>query len=205
MADLALINLALGHLGEPSLRSVDLTEDPPSPTAAKVLPIYGPTAKVAQSKAPWLCCLQWATLSVAADIPGDWKHPYVFRLPDGALQLWELEGVPVGSAWARGVHIAPGGETVRVLRAQVRGPLQVSYTRATPEAGWDDALRDAFAYELAGRIAGPLQADAELGAAMRRAAKAAFAEALGSEAGQDGGQVPSFGMGPVAAARAQAL
>lgn len=195
----SLINLALGHLGEPPVSAEQLAADPPEPNVEKALVQYDQAADTAQASAPWLCCLKWATLDVEDTVEAEPDTVSAYLLPDDALHVWTVD-LPEDAVWRQAVEV--DGEAVRkVVRTDQTGALTLAYTRRTPIAGWDPLLADAFGYQLAARLAGPIKGDIRLGATMQQLADVAYTRARGGEAGRSKGAL-LHGGGPVAQGRA---
>lgn len=185
-AKLNLINAALAHLGEPGFASLDL--DPLPPKLTKVLAQLDGPAGVYEwvlARHPWLCALEYETLP-AANRGGNWMFATVFDLPQGFVKLWTVEGCgpyEIGTATV-------GGQERKVLRTDSGGPVNIGYTKAKAHEAMSADVLAAMAFELAGRCAGPVAANAKLGLELRKEAGIKLREAMDGEAGQHGGSDP---------------
>lgn len=204
---LALINLAFAHLTEPTV--LDLSGDPPSPNVQKALAQYDAALDDVLTLAPWLCALEAISLPVMtapAGGWGDWRLPYRHALPREALRLWHVEeGEYFG--WQRGVMIGAGGAKTDVIKSSRDAPLNVELIVRRPADALTPLLFTAVSYELAARLAGPIQSDANKARAMRDQAQAMVTRAEGVETSEIGPQGDMLGQagGPLAEARRIAL
>lgn len=196
----SLINLALGHLGEPPVSAEQLAADPPEPNVQKALVQYDQAADTAQASAPWLCCLKWETLDVEDTVAPEPDTVSAYLLPDGALHVWAVD-LPEDAVWRQAVDVGEDDSVRKVVRTDQTGSLTLAYTRRIPIAGWDPLLADAFGYQLAARLAGPIKGDETLGDRRQAQAEVAYAKARGGEAGRSKTHL-LHGGGPVAQGRA---
>ncbi len=197
---LSIINLAFAHLAEPVVPN--LGGDPKPPNVVKALAQWDAALDVALSVAPWLCATESRTLERDAE-GGDWRYPYYFTLPTGALKVWNVEGGD-DFAWQAGVVVGAGSAVARLIKAVHGGPLHVDLIMRRPAEGLTPLLVDALAWELASRLAGPIQSSEAKAKWAGDKAELAYAKAAGSEASEIGGQAPLFDGGSLAAARASA-
>lgn len=182
-----LINTALAHLGEPGFDDIDA--DPQPEKLFKTLAQLDGAAGVkaaALERHPWFCALAYAELE-PAERAGNWRWPYVFDLPGDFAKLWMVDGPEL--PYERGVDIVSGA-TKAVIRAQTTGPLQVAYTFDAPYEALSAMLLKAMSFDLAARVAGPVQEDRRKGRDLTKEAEVAYAQAASSEAADFGGEDP---------------
>lgn len=185
--DLAAVNQALAHLGEPSIDS--LLPASLNPAARKVMPFQAQALDALLERHGWLCALEYATLHPAPS-GGNFKYAYRFNLAGNFLRLW---GEPSwAGAWEVGSATDGDGATVRVLRAQTPGPLNVSYVRRITVAALTPTLFDAYALDLAARSCRQITGSVEVARVLRQQADQAVMVAMGIEGMQEGGQAPAF-------------
>lgn len=197
---LTIINLAFAHLSEPVVEN--LGGDPKPPNVVKALAQWDQALDVALSVAPWLCATESRTLERDAS-GGDWRYPYYFTLPGGTLKVWNVEGGH-DFAWQAGVVVGAGQAVTRLIKAKAAGPIYADVIMRRPAEALTPLLADALAWELAGRLAGPIQSSEAKGKWAGDKAEAAYLLAAGSECTEIGGQDPILGGGSLAAARASA-
>lgn len=198
---LQTINLAFAHLSEPVVG--DLGGDPKPPNVVKALAQWDQALDVALAKAAWLCALE--SRRIDPDTGGaDARYPYRFTLPTGALKVWTVEGGHA-FAWQAATVVGAGNAVTRVIRAEVPGPLVVELVMRRPVEAMTPLLADALAWELASRLAGPIQSSEAKAKWAGDRAEAAFAKAAGSEASEIGGQEPMLGNGGLTMARLSAI
>ena len=198
---LQTINLAFAHLSEPVV--VDLGGDPKPPNVVKALAQWDQALDVALAKAPWLCALESRRLDPDAS-GADARYPYRFTLPGGALKVWTVEGGH-GFAWQAATVVGAGNAVTRVIRAETSGPLVVELVMRRPVEALTPLLADALAWELASRLAGPIQSSEAKAKWAGDKAEVAYARAAGSEASEIGGQQPMLGNGGLTMARLTAI
>lgn len=199
-SQLQIINAAFTHLGESTVPQI--TGDPKPANVVKALAAWPMALDSALGRHPWLCALQRMTIARSASADGDWQYDYVFELPVDTLRIWTVDGAN-DFAWERSTVVTGAFVGRPVIRATFEGPLKVAIVRrAIPEL-LTPLLADALAFELASRLAGPIQSDAKTGEVMRGKADQAYALAQGSEAGEHGGEDLVIGS-PMTAARASA-
>lgn len=187
-AKTTVINTALAHLGEPTFD--DIEQAPAPSNLAKALAHVDLARDWALSRHPWLCALVHASIDPAARA-GNWKYPYVFELPATAIRLWEVANA---CKFMKGSEDVAGAMKV-VIWADTAGPLDVAYVDRLAWEAYSADLINVMAYELAGRLAGPIQGDLALGREMHGKAVEMLALAEGSEGGEEGGQDPIFPSG----------
>lgn len=197
---LQIINLAFAHLSEPTV--LNLGGDPKPPNVVKALAQWEQALDVALSVAPWLCATESRTLERDAT-GGDWRYPHWFTLPGGTLKVWNVEGGH-DFAWQAGVAVGSGQAVTRLIKAKFAGPIYADLIVRRPAEALTPLLADALAWELAGRLAGPIQSSETKGKWALDRAEIAYAKAAGSECSEIGGQEPVFGVSGLAAARARA-
>lgn len=198
---LSIINLAFSHLTEPTVLTLD--GDPRPPNVVKALSQWDQALDVALSRAPWLVATERRTVDAdAAPVGGwgDWKYSDRFSLPKGAIKVWSVAGGD-DFAWERGVVVDVNGAVIPVIRAMYVGPLQVELCLRRPAEALTPLLADALAWELAARLAGPIQSSEEKGRWAAGKAEDAYLLAAMSEASEIGGQAPLIPMGGMQAAR----
>lgn len=196
---LSTINLAFAHLSEPVV--VNLEGDPKPPNVVKALAQFDQALEVCLTRAGWLCALESRILD-RDETGGDWRYPYWFSCPAGTLKVWAVDGGDT-FAWQAGTKVDAGAVT-QTIRAAVSGPLRVDLLMARPVEALTPLLADALAWELAARLAGPIQSSETKAKWAKGNADDAYALAEGSEATEIGGQEPGQGMGPLTLARLQA-
>lgn len=199
-SQLQVINTAFGHLGEDTVAQI--TGDPKPANVVKALTHWEQALDTALARHPWLCALQRMTIARSATATGDWAYPYVFELPFDTLRIWTVDQAN-DFKWERST-VQTGAFVGRpVIRAATVGPLKAAIVRRQIPELLTPLLAVALEYELAARLAGPIQSDAVLAKALRDKAEAAYALAQGSEAGEHGGEDLVI-TSPMTAARAQA-
>ena len=197
---LSTINLALSRLGETPVQT--LGGDPRPPNVVKALAEWDQALDEALSRAPWLIATERRLIERDAAPTGgwgDWKYADRFSCPSGILKIWTVRGD--GFAWERGTAVGAGGGVVHVVRANHSGPLPVELCVRRPAEAMTPMLAGAFAWDLAARLAGPIQASEEKARWAMGKAEEAYALAASSEATEIGGQDELFGMGGMQAAR----
>lgn len=175
-----LVNTAMAHLGEPAFATI--ATDPPGAALAKVLGQLDGRAGVelaALSRHPWLCALQFASLSAAARA-GNHKWAKVFDLPSTFVKMWAVEGD--NTAYLVGSEVV-SGVARKVVWANVAA-LDVVFTEQRDFEAYTPDLLNYMAYALASRTAGPLKNDYEGAARLKREAEVALLAAMMGEAGQ---------------------
>jgi hypothetical protein len=195
----SVINLAFAHLSEPTVLNLD--GDPRPPNVVKALAQFDQALEAALCRAGWLCALESRTLD-PDDFAGDWRYRYRFTCPAGTLKVWAVDGGD-GFAWQAGTKITggDGGAIERTVRAEVSGPLKVDLVMRRPVEALTPLLADALAWELAARLAGPIQSSEAKSKWAQDKAEEAYLLAAGAEATEIGGQEPGLGQGPLATAR----
>ncbi|MBX9707224.1 MAG: hypothetical protein K2X61_04740 [Caulobacteraceae bacterium] len=196
---LSTINLAFAHLSEPVVPNLE--GDPKPPNVVKALAQFDQALDVCLTKAGWLCALESRVLD-PDDHPGDWRYRYRFTCPAGTLKVWAVDGGD-DFAWQAGTAVEAGAVT-RTIRAADKGPLRVDLIMSRPVEALTPLLADALAWELASRLAGPIQSSEAKARWAAGEAEKAYQLAAGSEATEIGGQEPGQGMGGMTLARLQA-
>lgn len=197
---LSIINGAFARLGEPVV--TELGGDPKPPNVVKALAAWDDALDEALCKDGWLCALEARELAPRVG-GGDWKYPFYFDLPGGALRVWShLAGDAF--AWEAGVIEEPGGATRKVIKAAEAGPLRVELVMRRRAEALTPLLAGALSWELAARLAGPIQANERKAEWAAGKATEAYLLAGSAEATQFGGQDVAHG-GVLAAARRSAL
>lgn len=176
-----VINAALAHLGEPGYDDIEAAPAPPK--LAKALAQIEFVQDWVLRRHPWVCTLVYASLA-RADRPGNWKYPNMFELPASAVRVWEVAS---GGKWVKGSETVGGAEKI-VIWAETAGPLDLSYVDRKTWESYDADVTNVMAYELAARLAGPIQDNAMLSAHLHKAALELLALAQGAEGGEEGGQ-----------------
>lgn len=202
---LSIINLAFAHLSEPVVQTLD--GDPRPPNVVKALAQWDQALDVALSRAPWLCALERRSIDpdlAPAQGWGDWKYPARYSLPTGALKVWSV-GLCEGVAWERSTVVDGNGAVISVIRTGEVASLPVELCLRRKAEALTPLLADALAWELAARLAGPIQSSEEKGRWAEGKAETAYGLAASSEATEIGGQEPLIGMGGMQAARRAAV
>lgn len=178
-----VINAALSHIGEEGYDDIDVSPAPPK--LAKVLAQIDLAQDWVLRGAPWLACMTYAQID-RANRDGNWKYPYVYDLPATYLRLWEM-----GTAckYQVGRETVDDAEKV-VIWADSAGPLNVAYVERKAWEAYDAHLLNVISYELASRIAGPIQDDDAKAERMHQKAVMLIGMAFGAEAQEEGGQDP---------------
>lgn len=208
-SQLQIYNLAFAHLAEPQLDT--LTTDPPSANLRKANAQWPQALDVACATAPWARCTERLTVNraptpdedAANGVAGDWAYGYVFRLPVETLRVFYVDDCDGAFAWEESRVITGPFVGRPVIRANTPGPIRVAITRRTIPELLSPLLCDALGYELASRLAGPIQSDDKKADYLREKAAKAYLKAMGSEATSFGGQDPLLGA-PMAEARLRA-
>lgn len=200
---LQIINLAFSHLGEPLVR--DLDGDPPIPNVTKARAQWDMAIEEALSQGPWLCASVSSRIDADFQTPQekaqDWRYTHRFTCPTGTLKVWNVEG---GYAWQAGTAVDADGRVRRVIRANHPGPVLADVVRLVPVEALTPLLANALAWELAARLAGPIQSNEQKAKWAADKAVQAYARAAGSEMTEIGGQDPLIPMGSLQAARLSA-
>lgn len=202
---LSLYNLAFAHLTEPSV--TELGGDPPSPNVVKANAQWDQLLEDALTRAAWLCCQETRRLALMAPPVGgwqDWKYPHRFQLPNTVLKVWAVEDGDT-FRWARGVEIDGNGAVKKVIKAEVGTALNVTLLVRRPVEALTPLLVLAMSYDLASRLAGPIQSSEAKMKAFADKANEAYLMAEGTEASEEGGQDPMIGESSLNRARASAL
>ncbi|WP_332772937.1 hypothetical protein [Phenylobacterium sp.] len=183
-SQLQLFNTAFAHLGESTVPQI--TGDPKPANVVKAFAAWPLALDTGLARHPWLCGLQRMTIARSASADGDWQYDYVYELPVDTLRIWTVkEGNTF--AWERSTVVTGAFVGRPVIRSSYAGPLKVAIVRRTIPELLTPLLADAIGYELASRLAGPIQSDAKLAAQLKDKADTAYALAQGSEAGEHGG------------------
>jgi hypothetical protein len=176
----ACANEALGHLGVTPILSIDSGSDFKSKTCAFFFPI---ARDALQRRYPWNFCEARASLVASATLPG-FGFTNSFPLPEDCLAVREIPCAGSCDKWR---------VVGRAIYTNLPAPLQIVYTRRTPEvAKWDPLYRIAFGFSLAGVLARPIAKDAELAKEMKAAATDAAEDAFPTDAaeGNDNNEAP---------------
>ncbi|MBO9502515.1 hypothetical protein [Brevundimonas sp. A19_0] len=201
-AKLRLINLALAHLGEGAVSSLE--DDPRPPKLTKALAQYDAVLDAALQRAPWLCAVESRTLALItppAEGWRDWRYSSRYQLPGEYLKLWWVDGAHT-FAWQAGTDLDGNGAVRRYVRAEGSEALNVDMAVRRPAEALTPLLFMAVSLDLAAHLAGPIQqAD---GRALLERARLAYEQAEGAEVTEIGGQAPPFAGGPLEAARRSA-
>jgi len=181
MSDAAtlLINGALVQLGEDTVASI--SGDPPPSRVVKILPHLQPAIDAVLVRYGWLCALEYTTLTPSPHIPANWRFPFSYLAPEGALRFWEVARV---SGWERGVWQRPDGVAAPILRATEGGAINISYVKRRDADALDANVADAVTFELAARAARPIGGSTERALELRKLADQAILAAMGTD-GQD--------------------
>lgn len=202
---LNVYNLVFAHLSEPIVTT--LTDDPVAPNVAKLNALWDQALDDAQARAPWLCVLEGHTLSADVAPVGGWadpKYDYRFTLPGGTLRIWNV-GLSLDTPWQRGTAVDDGGAVRGVIKAAAAGPIDVEIGRRRPVEAMTPLLIKAFALDLAGLAAGPIQQNEQKAEKLTKRANEAYLIAEGAEANEIGGQERMIGDGALYGARLSAL
>lgn len=186
---LSIINGAFAKLGEPVVR--ELGGDPKPPNVVKALAAWEGALDVALSADGWLCALEARELTPMST-GGDWKYPFYFGLPAGTLRVWSHEAGDA-FAWEVGAVQEDGGAVRKVIKAVEAGPLRVELVMRRPAEALTPLLADALEWELAARLAGPIQSNEKKADWAEAKAQKAYLLAGSAEATQFGGQAVAHG------------
>lgn len=196
---LEIINLAFVHLGEPTVLTLD--GDPRPPNVVKALAQFNQALESALCRAGWLCALESVAMD-PDDHPGDWRYRYRYTCPGGTLKVWNVDG---GDTFPWQAGTAVNGEAVtRIIKSSEGGQLRTDLIMKRPPEALTPLLADALGWELASRLAGPIQSSEAKAKWAKGNADDAYLLAAGAEATEIGGQEPGQGVGPMTAARLQA-
>jgi hypothetical protein len=176
----AIINAALSHLGEPGYADID--ESPPPPKLAKALAQIDLAQAWVLRRHPWLSCMEYLTLNPSGRT-GNFKFSKVYDLPESVIRIWAIHD---GGKCAKGTQTVSGAEK-QVIFSDAAGPIYVEAVVRRPWEAHDPDLQNVISYELAARLAGPIQDNAELAARLRREAATMMGLAEGAESGEWGG------------------
>lgn len=168
----ACANEALGHLGSTPILSIDSGTDFKSKQCAFFFPIV---RDALQRRYPWNFCEARASLAASATAPA-FGFKNSFPLPDDCLMVREIPCASPCDKWK---------VVGRAIYADLPSPLEIVFTRRTPEvAKWDAQFRMAFGFSFAGVLARPLSKDKELALEMKQAATDAAEEAFPADAAE---------------------
>ena len=177
--ELKIVNGALVQLGEDPVQDIDA--DPAPSRLLKIRPHLQPAIDAVLVKYGWLCALEYHSLEPSAHVPDNWKFPFHYVLPKGALRLWEVERA---DGWERGRWKRDDGATQSVLRAKQGGRINLSCVMRRDADGLDANVVDAVTFELAARACRSMNGSTERALELRKIADLAVASAMGSD-GQD--------------------
>jgi hypothetical protein len=195
-----IITGALVQLGEDAVTSIDL--DPPPSRLTKILPHLADAIDAVLVKYGWLCALEYDTLTPSDLIPANWRFPFHYVLPEGALRFWEVSRT---TGWERGVWRNPATTASQpVLRATEGGAINVSYVRRRDADALDANVRDAVVFELAARACRSMNGSVERALELRKLADQAVLTAQGTD-GQDARADDAMFVDRMANLRASAL
>lgn len=174
-----IINGALVQLGEDTVASIEA--DPAPTRVVKILPHLQPAIRSVLKRYGFLCALDYTTLQPSADVPGNWRFPVHYLMPEGGLRLWTVERL---TGWERGVWTRGDGARLTVIRARTGGPLNVAYVVERAADALDSNVEDAVVFELAARACRPMNGSVERALELRKIADAAILTAIAAD-GQD--------------------
>ena len=195
----AVVNAALVHLGEDTVASIEA--DPAPSRIVKIMPHLRPAIRAVLKRYGFLCALEYATLTPSADVPGNWRFPVHYVMPEGGLRLWTVERL---TGWERGVWVRPSDQAgLTVIRAKQGGPLDVAYVTERAPDFLDANVADAVAFELAARACRPMNGSVERALELRKIADEAILTAIAAD-GQDAKADEEMITDRVAALRASA-
>lgn len=190
-AQLKILNLALAHLGEPSVDTLDL--DQTTEAARKLLPFLDVGRDQVLAGHGWRAAMTYATLPDSGEA-GNWKYAYVLHLPGDALRVcmvgdcWLTSSScwPLGGAWERTTREKDGEERAVILSNAPS--LNIGYVR---RIGWDGIpveLYTAMAAWVAALGAEAVAGNAEKGQRLMKMAGDLVAKAASVLGVQAGGQ-----------------
>lgn len=205
--EVAVLNTALGALGQEPVADLSDGALQSSKAAVKLLRHLETARDVVLARHGWVCALDYGTLSPAT-LEGytNWRYPTVYLLPEGALRVWEIEGVTFtgdescwAPRWQVGTIDAPAGSARKIIRA-VNGVAQLNaaWVRRANWAALDPHVRDAVAYEVAARGAYSVTGERGVAADKRKEAEANVIMAISVDGTQEGGQPALAGSIPAA-------
>ncbi len=198
-AALKMVNGALVQLGEETVAA--LTGDPPPARVVKIMPHLQPAIRAVLKRYGFLCALDYAALSPSLDVPGNWRFPVHYVMPEGGLRLWTVERI---SGWERGIWVRPSdGAGLTVIRAKEGGLLNVAYVVERPSDMLDANVADAVTFELAARACRPMNGSMERALELKKIANEALQTAIAAD-GQDAKADEEMITDRVAALRASA-
>lgn len=182
-AQLKIMNLALAHLGEPSVDTLDL--DNTSEAARKMMPFLDTARDQVLAGHGWRAAMTYDTLEDSGDT-APWKYSYVLHLPGDCLRVVGIDPDQRPAVWERSVR-ADGGEERAVILSDT-APLNIAYVR---RIGWDGIpveLLTAMAAWTAALGAEAVAGNAEKGQRLMRMAGDLVARAASVLGVQAGGQ-----------------
>jgi len=178
-------NLALGHLGQPEIASMqDAT------TRARKIRQFFPAARDEMLRhKPWNFATAW--IEPAADpvqSPGPLKNRYA--LPADCLRVRFIKGDNRREWAVETAQADVGGVPVEamILVTNITGPVICYTRRITAVRLWDSMFLTAFGYMLAAYCATSIDKSKEWGDSMRAAAIAQAGDAAGVDAKERGGE-----------------
>ena len=174
-----IINGALVQLGEDTVASIEA--DPAPARVVKILPHLQPAIRSVLKRYGFISALEYTTLQPSADVPGNWRFPVHYLMPEGGLRLWTVERL---TGWERGVWTRGDGARLTVIRAREGGPLNVAYVVERAADALDSNVEDAVVFELAARACRPMNGSVERALELRKIADAAILTAIAAD-GQD--------------------
>ncbi len=208
-AQVRCVNNALFQLNKPQVADLSEQSLRANAAATKIMAVLQDAYEAVLGRHGWLDALAYACLSPAV-IAGDvnWKYSSVYRLPAGALHVWQVRAGPVpadlqtidwlyfdclgplldrGVAWEVGSIDTDQG-AMRVLRANTCETIPVSYVRSCSYTAMSQHLRDAVSWEAAARAANVVLGDGGQAKQIKEDAEAMIVTAISVESTQEGGQ-----------------
>ena len=197
-AQVQIVNTALALLGNEPV--IDLGDDSlqGSGAAYKLMRSLDTARDVILRRHGWLCALTYTALSAEAAEAGNWKYPWLYRLPGDALRTWEIGGVVFGGTefecWAprwQTATIDSDLGAVQVIRSRDNvTALNIAYVRRASWGALDIHIADAIAHELAGRCCYSINGDQGKAERLKQAAEAKALMAISVDGTQEGSQEP---------------
>lgn len=182
-AQLKIVNLALAHLGEPSVETLDL--DDTTEAGRKLLPFLDVARDQVLAKHAWRAAMAYVTLEDSGE-DGNWKYGYLLHLPGDCLRVVGIDPEQRPAMWERSTRYKDGEERAVILSDTV--DLNIAYVR---RIGWDGIpveLYAAMAAWVAAMGSEAVLGNAEKGARLMKLAGELVATAAAGQGVQAGGQ-----------------
>jgi hypothetical protein len=175
-------NQALAALGEPKVDSFEAAPDALSAAAKKVNRHLDAARDAVLERYGWATCTAWATIE-ASTAAGNWKFAKVFFMPGDFVKGLSIEG-NCHAIFGEWVDPDTGNPRDAVFTNDI-GPLNVTYVRRLPWAGFKQYLADAIGLEAAVRACFDVTGSMERQKGLADSERAAEIRAMGMDGGTE--------------------